>query len=102
MHVKVANSVEDSLPVAMVDMNIPYVKGRVAAACFTGLNHDLILGSYYVLSRPNPETCTPVGAMEARAQEVAMKMRSLEVVVETNLQGHQAKIEPIFMTDMFV
>ena len=79
VQVKFANSVEDSLPVAMVDVDTPYVKGRVAAACSAGLAHDLILGCRYVLLQPNPATCTPV--------DVA--------VVETRSHKHQAKKEPI-------
>ena len=55
----------------MVDVDTPYVKGRVAAACSAGLVHDLILGCRYVLPQPNPETCTPVdvATVETRSQK---------------------------------
>ena len=42
---KFANNFEDSLPVTMVDVDTPYVKGRVTTACLTALAHDLILGN---------------------------------------------------------
>ena len=102
VRVKFVNNLVDSLPVAMVDIDTPYVKGRVAAACLAGLLQDLILGSHYVLPRPNPETCNQVGTVEVQAQEVATKRRSPEVAIETRSQNHQTNIEPIVTKDILV
>ena len=35
VHVQFANNSMDSLPFAMVDVDTPFVKGRIAAACLT-------------------------------------------------------------------
>ena len=86
VQVKFGNNAEDSMPVAMVDVDTPYVQGRVAAACSAGLPYDFILGCRYVLPQPNPATCTPV--------DVA--------AVETRSQKRQAKTEPMATADISV
>jgi hypothetical protein len=101
VRVKFANNFEDFIPVAMVDIDTPYVKGRVAAACLAGGLYDLILGSHYVLPRPNPKSCNQLGATEAQAQEVATEIRSPEVAVEARSQEPRADIEPVATTDIF-
>mgnify|MGYP003471107125 FL=1 len=69
--VRYANSCEDRLPIAWVDIETPYVKGRVKAACVAALACDLVLGCRYVLPQPNPATCyrATVAAVETRAQK---------------------------------
>ena len=69
VEVQFANRSKDSLPVVYIDLDSPYVKGRIQAACLSGLSHDVILGCRYVLPQPNPMTCTPVhvGAVETRS-----------------------------------
>ena len=52
-----ANSSEDHLPIAWVDIETPYVKGRVKAACVAALACDLVLGCRYILPQPNPAMC---------------------------------------------
>lgn len=86
MQVKYANSTRNSLPDTMANVDTPYVKGGIAAACFTGLSNDIILGYRYVLLRPNPETCTPVNV----------------ATVETRSQKRRAKTEPMAMTVILV
>ena len=68
--VRYANSCEDRLPIAWGDIEAPYVKGRVKAACVAALACDLVLGCRYVLLQPNPATCyrATVAAVETRAQ----------------------------------
>jgi transposase InsO family protein len=69
VEVQFANKSRDSLPVVKINLDSPYVKGRIQAACLSGLSHDVILGCRYVLPQPNPMTCTPVhvGSVETRS-----------------------------------
>jgi hypothetical protein len=71
VEVQFANRTKDSLPVVNIDLDSPYVKGRIQAACLSGLSDDVILGCRYVLPQPNPATCTPVhvGSVETRAMK---------------------------------
>ena len=68
--VRYANSCEECLPIPWVDIEIPYVKGRVKAACVAALACNLVLGCRYVLPQPNPATLyrATVAAVETRAQ----------------------------------
>ena len=52
--VRYANSCEERLPIAWVDIETPYVKRRVKAACVAALACDLVLSCRYVLPQPNP------------------------------------------------
>ena len=81
IEVQYANSARDSLPVALIDLDSPYVKGKIEAACLDGLSHDVILGCRYVLPQPNPETCTPkpVSAVETRSQSRQTKPKPMQV-----------------------
>lgn len=81
--VRYANSCEDRLPIAWVDIETPYVKGRVKAACVAALACDLVLGCRYVLPQPNPATCyrATVAAVETRAQKRKRASTSEQVAV---------------------
>ena len=81
--VRYANSCEDRLPIAWVDIETPYVKGRVKAACVAALACDLVLGCRYVLPQPNPATCyqATVAAVETRAQKRKRASASEQVAV---------------------
>ena len=78
-----ANSCEERLPIAWVDIETPYVKGRVKAACVAALACDLVLGCRYVLPQPNPATCcrATVAAVETRAQKQKRASASKPVAV---------------------
>ena len=81
--VQYANCAEEQLPIAWVELDTPYMSGRVKAACMTSLSHDVVLGCKYVLPQPNPETCREAAVVAAvtRAQESKRSSETKPVVV---------------------
>ena len=54
------------------------------------------------IASTQPRDLYTSGSHGDSASEVAMEMRSPEVVVETRSQRHQDKIEPIVMTNILI
>ncbi|KAK3596895.1 hypothetical protein CHS0354_031672 [Potamilus streckersoni] len=81
IEVQYANSACDSLPVAVIDFDLPYMKGKAGASCLEGLLHDVILGCRYVFPQPNPETSTSkrMSAIETRSQSRQTKPKPMQV-----------------------
>ena len=79
VHIVYTNGYRETLPTAYIELESPYIRGRVKAACMSQMRHDVTLGSKYVIPRPNPATCRkkPVELMgvqvaKAREQERAV------------------------------
>ena len=74
-----ANGSRETLPIAYVELESPYIKGRFKAACAHQLHHGVVLGCKYVLPQPNPETCQEivVGMVETRAARARGQPRAL-------------------------
>ena len=70
-------------PIAWVDIETPYVKVRVKAACVATLACALVLGCRYVLPQPKHATCyrATVAAVETRAQKRKRAFASEHVAV---------------------
>ena len=64
-----ANGFKETLPIAYVELDCPYIQGRYKAACVPRSNYYVFLGCEYVLPQPNPATCreVSVGVVETRA-----------------------------------
>jgi hypothetical protein len=57
VNVVYANGYRETLPLVYIELESPYIQGRVEAACVTQLRHDVTIGHKYVIPRPNPKTC---------------------------------------------
>ena len=64
-----ANGFKETLPIAYVELDCPYIQGRYKAACVPRSNYEVVMGCEYVLPQPNPATCreVSVGVVEIRA-----------------------------------
>ena len=88
------NGDRKTLHTAYIELESPYIRGRVNAACVTQLRHDVTLASRYVIPRPNPRICREeavdvkeVQVAKARDQEraVAEATESLDNTLPSDL-----------------
>ena len=79
------NGYRETLPAAYIELESPYIQGRVKAACVAQLRHDVTLGSKYFIPRPNPRTCRkePVEMMGMQIVKTREEERAVAEATES-------------------
>ena len=71
-----------------MDLESPYIRGRVKAACMTQMRHGVTLGSMYAITRSNPTACREKPVELTGVQVAKARERKRAVAEATELNGN--------------